>query len=87
MTCFSKKDQNIGRAEHFEHNILLKDNKPRYKKQYAVPDAHRLSVETQIQVDLKMGIMQPSTSGFNSPMFIIPKNGWLTKSGARFQRT
>jgi hypothetical protein len=25
---FSKNDQDIGKAEHFEHNILLKDNKP-----------------------------------------------------------
>jgi hypothetical protein len=25
---FSKNDQDIGKAEHFEQNILLKDNKP-----------------------------------------------------------
>jgi hypothetical protein len=42
---FSKNDQDIGKAEHFEQNILLKDNKPWFQKQYPFPDAHRPEVE------------------------------------------
>ncbi len=58
---FSKNNQDIGKAEHFEHNILLKDNKPWFQKQYPIPDAHRPEAEAQIQDRLKMGIIQLST--------------------------
>jgi hypothetical protein len=53
---FSKNDQDICKTEHFEHNILLKDNKPRFQKQYPIPDAHRPRVEAQIQDWLKMWV-------------------------------
>jgi hypothetical protein len=52
---FSKNDQDIGKAEHFQHTILLKDNKPRFLKQYPIRDAHRPEVEAQIQDWLKIG--------------------------------
>jgi hypothetical protein len=29
---FIENDQDIGEAEHFEHNILVKDNKPMFQK-------------------------------------------------------
>jgi hypothetical protein len=51
---FSKNDQDIGKAEHFEHKILLKDKKPRFQKQYPIPEAHRPEVEAQIQDWLKI---------------------------------
>ncbi len=70
---FSKNDQDIRKAEYLEHNILLNDTKPRFKKQYPIPDAHRPSMEAQIQDWLKMGIIQPSTYRYNSPMFMVPK--------------
>jgi hypothetical protein len=54
---FSKNDQDIGKAEHFDHNILLKDKKPRFQKQFPFPDTDRPSVESQIQEWLKMGII------------------------------
>jgi hypothetical protein len=51
---FSKNDQDIGKAKHFEQNILLKDIKPRFQKQYPILEAHRPSVENQIQEWLKI---------------------------------
>jgi hypothetical protein len=74
---FSKYDLDIGKANHLEHNILLKDNKPRFQKQYPIPDAHRSEVEAQILDWLKMGIIQPSTSRHNSPIFMLPKKDGL----------
>jgi hypothetical protein len=63
---FSKNDQDIGRTEHFQHNILLKANKPRFQKQFPIPDKHRPEGEAQIQDWLRMGINQPITSSYNS---------------------
>jgi hypothetical protein len=45
---FSKHSQDIGKANHFEHNILLKNNKPRYQKLFPITDAHRPNIEEQI---------------------------------------
>jgi hypothetical protein len=81
---FIEKDQNIEKAEHFEHNIFLKDNKPRFKKKYPFPDTYRPSVETQIQEWLKMGIIQPSQSSYN---VYGTKKGWLTKGSSRLQKS
>jgi hypothetical protein len=39
---FSKNDQDIRKVEH---NILFIDSKPRFQKQYLIPDAYRPSVE------------------------------------------
>ncbi len=32
-------NQDIGKANHFEHIILLKENKPRYQKKFPIPVA------------------------------------------------
>jgi 16S rRNA G1207 methylase RsmC len=37
QNVFSKNDQDIGKAEYFEHNILLKDNKPLFQKTISNP--------------------------------------------------
>jgi len=34
---------------------------------------HHKYLEKQVQEWLKMGIVQPSTSHYNSPMFLVPK--------------
>ncbi len=34
---------------------------------------HKLKLEQQVDEWLKMGIIQPSNSKYNSPIFIVPK--------------
>jgi len=70
---FSKNKNDLGRANNFTHKIDLKDNAPVYIPQYRLPDTHKLKLEQQVDEWLKMGIIQPSNSKYNSPIFVVPK--------------
>jgi hypothetical protein len=60
------------------HDITLKSEEPVYVKQFKIPDAHRQQVEQHVTEWLKLGVVQPSRSKFNSPIFVVAKkNGGL----------
>ena len=70
---FSKTKDDLGRANNFKHKIFTKTDEPVFQKQYPIPEMHREYLEKQVQEWLKLGIVQPSTSRYNSPMFLVPK--------------
>jgi hypothetical protein len=70
---FSKDKNDLGRANNFTHKIDLKDKAPVYIPQYRLPDTHKIKLEQQVDEWLKMGIIQPSNSKYNSPIFVVPK--------------
>jgi dUTPase len=70
---FSKDGNDLGRANHYEHEINIKHKNPIYIKQFRIPEAHRSMLETQVKLWMKQGIIQRSTSKYNSPVFIVPK--------------
>jgi len=70
---FSTNKLDLGRANNFEHNIRLKSSVPIYRKQFRIPEAHQQSLNDQIDEWVKMGIIEPCFSRFNSPIFIVPK--------------
>jgi hypothetical protein len=60
------------------HDISLKSKEPVYVKQFKIPDAHREQVQKHVTEWLKLGVVQPTRSKFNSTIFVIAKkNGGL----------
>jgi len=72
---FSKTPNDIGKATHFEHSVMLKNFDPIFRKQFRIPDAHREALEEQVKNWLAMGIIEPCHSRYNAPIFVVPKKG------------
>ncbi|MGI9161329.1 MAG: reverse transcriptase domain-containing protein, partial [Mycobacterium sp.] len=70
---FSKTREDLGSANNFEHTIKLKNTDPIYRKQFRIPEAHQDALHTQIDEWLKIGIIEPCFSRYNSPIFVVPK--------------
>ena len=76
--CISRHKFDLGRTETLLHEISLKTDEPIYVKQFRIPDAHREEVEKHVTEWLKMGVVQPARSKYNSPIFAVAKkNGGI----------
>ena len=74
--AISQNKFDLGRSETLMHDIALKSEEPVYVKQFKIPDAHREEVEKHVAEWLKLGVVQPCRSKFNSPLFVVmKKNG------------
>ncbi|XP_043604719.1 uncharacterized protein LOC122577454 [Bombus pyrosoma] len=60
-------------TEILEHRIITTDDIPINVKQYRYPPAHREEITRQIQELLETDVVMPSTSPYNSPLWIVPK--------------
>ena len=72
-SVFSIDKNDLGRSDLVQHKIHLKNNEPVYIKQFKIPDAHMKDLENQVSEWLKLGIVQPSRSTYNSPLFLVTK--------------
>ena len=72
-SIFSTDKNDLGRCNLLQHEILLKSKEPVYVKQFRIPDAHREAIEKQVAEWLKLGIVQPTRSRYNSPIFVVTK--------------
>jgi hypothetical protein len=74
--AISQDKFDLGRTDTLMHEIALKTSEPIYVKQFKIPDAHRQEVEKHVLEWLKLGIIQPARSRYNSPIFaVIKKDG------------
>jgi hypothetical protein len=49
------------------------DNQPIFRKQFNLPEAHTQFIEQSLDEWLKLGVVQQSSSNYNSPIFCVPK--------------
>ena len=77
---FYRKGQKLGVASTVMHRIPTIDDIPINVKQYKIPISLKDDVERQVQELLKNGIIKPSTSPYNSPLWIVPKKWTLLKN-------
>ena len=64
---------NLGWSETLMHDITLKSEEPVCVKQFKIPDANHDEVERHVAEWLKLGVVQPCRSKFNSPLFVVMK--------------
>ena len=55
------------------HHIPTIDDLPLSTKQYRYPPVHKEEIRKQISKLLELGVISPSTSPYNSPLWIVPK--------------
>lgn len=56
-----------------KHHIRTKTDVPIYTKTYRYPHVHRNEVKSQINKMLSDGIIEPSESPYNFPIWVVPK--------------
>jgi len=55
------------------HDNELKSKEPIFVKQFRIPNAYQDKVEKHVQEWLKLGVVEPAWSKFNSPLFAVLK--------------
>ena len=70
---FQPPDEKLPFTTKVEATIATNDTEPIYCKSYPYPLSLKQEVETQIKKLLNNGIIRPSRSPYNSPVWIVPK--------------
>jgi hypothetical protein len=71
--AISQDKFDLGRTDTLMLDIALKISEPIYVKQLKIPDAHRKEVKKHVLEWLKLGVIQPAQSRYNSPIFAVMK--------------
>ena len=70
---FSLSKHDLGLCKRLQHDIELKTKEPIYVKQFKIPEAHMSEVKNQLTEWLKLGVVEPCRSKYNSPIFVVSK--------------
>lgn len=70
---FFLKGDKLGHTKKTKHKIRVTNDKPFNTRQYRHPQIHKQVIADTIKEYLEDGIIEPSDSPCNSPIFIIPK--------------
>ena len=70
---FAENEDDMGCTDVAEHEIILKDHVPVRSKYYNIPLALRPKAGKEIKRLMDLGIIEPSTSNYHSPSFVMTK--------------
>lgn len=70
---FHLPEDKLGFTNAVKHNIKTTTDVPIHTKQYRFPPVHKGEIDSQVQQLLTNEIIKPSTSPYNSPLWIVPK--------------
>jgi len=70
---FQLPDEKLGFTNSIEHKIITTDDRPINVKQYRFPPAHKQEINRQVDDMLGKGVIETSTSPYNSPLWVVPK--------------
>ena len=80
--CISLDEFDLGRCTRGAHSIPTRSNvPPTYQKQFPLPIEHEKEIRRQVLEWLKIGIIRPCESEFNSSLFLIAKKQLPPKPG------
>ena len=71
--CFSEHKFDLGYNDQVSHKITMRDQEPVYRSQFRIPEEHMDLIRSSVQAWLRIGIIQPSNSLYNSPIFCVAK--------------
>ena len=69
----SENKYDIGFTDSVTHKIILTNPDPAYRKQFPLPAEHMKIIENDVKMWLKLGIIEPANSRYNSPIFCVVK--------------
>ena len=76
--AISQHKEDLGRTKSLLHVIESRDQDPFYVQQFKIPDAQRDELHRCVAEWLKLSVVQPCQSKYNSPLFCLAKkNGGL----------
>ena len=70
---FHLDGDNLSHTTTIEHEIPVSSQTPIFTKSYRYPEVHKSEVQNQINKMLDQQIIQPSSSPWSSPLWIVPK--------------
>ncbi|XP_055378909.1 putative actin-fragmin kinase DDB_G0287957 [Condylostylus longicornis] len=70
---FYKEGDRLTCVKSVKHQIITTASQPIYSKIYRFPKIHEEEVNKQVQEMLEQNIIQPSSSPYNSPIWVVPK--------------
>lgn len=70
---FALEGEKLSANNFYKQSIHVNTDSPVYIKNYRTPEVHKEETNTQINKMLDDGIIQSSTSPYNSPILLVPK--------------
>lgn len=73
MDVCSSGKTDLGKASVIQHRIRLIDDTPIHQKQFRIPHEHAEFVKKYVEKLVQQGVVEPSISPYNAPVFGVPK--------------